>query len=183
MALIIILNMCILAIRLEWQGRDIAYQLGMTNDKADAETVELFCEIAEKLFNLLYCIELALRIYVYRREFFHQVFNVVDASIIVITVGESLINSIIRDGPGTNFAPFRLLRAFRIFRFARLVRYTEHWTDMRVLLRTLYGSVPGMAWGSVLLLGVMMVATALVVQASIGYLREESISLERRAWL
>jgi voltage-gated sodium channel len=138
----------------------------------------------EVIFNLLYLIELIARLLVYRWEYFSHTFNILDGAIVAISCIDSFIVQPLQDGMGgLNLAILRIFRICRIFRVQKILRYTEHMGEMRVIIETLILSIQGLFWSALLMAVVIISVAVLMVQLSLAFLDDESIELERRQWL
>lgn len=184
MSLVISFNMIILASHLQCEGRYAAQQLGLRDDDGGWSQAKGYFEVLEKMFNAVYLVELMVRVWAFRREYFHHWLNVVDGLIVMITCVDSFIVRPLESGMGgLNFAALRIFRICRIFRMQKVLQYSEHMGEMRILVETLMLSLQGLFWSALLIMVVIMSAAIVMVQLSLTFLGNDSIPLERRQWL
>jgi len=178
----IVLHIVMLAVHFQFKGNHTAHLLGFGPDSSSF--AEAPFDVAERVFNAAYFVELLLRIHAFRRVFFESAFDVVDALVIILTFAETFIISPLTDRQGgVSFSVLRVVRTFRIFRFLRLARYTHHMSEMRLLVRVLLFSFRGVAWSVVLIMAIIMTGAILMAQITIEVMNDESIGLDRRRWM
>lgn len=184
MSCVISFNMIILATHLQCEGRYAAQQLGLRDDDGGWSQAKGYFEVLEKMFNAVYLVELMVRVWAFRREYFHHALNVADGLIVMITCVDSFIVRPLESGMGgLNFAALRIFRICRIFRMQKVLQYSEHMSEMRILVETLMLSLQGLFWSALLIMVVIMSAAIVMVQLSLTFLSNDSIPLERRQWL
>jgi voltage-gated sodium channel len=126
-----------------------AVVLGLeTNDALRRDYAGLLL-IIDRVIISIFVIELSLKIYAYRGEFFKSGWNLFD----LVIVGVSLL-------PATG--PFAVLRIFRVFRVMRLISVIP---QMRLVVGALLGALPGMATIVAVLTIFFYVAAILATQA------------------
>lgn len=97
--------------------------------------MQLLCNICVWVFT----IELAIKLIVYKKEFFKDGWNIFDFFIVVI----SWIPT------GGVYSSFRVFRILRTLRALRLITQLER---LRVIVQAIIDSIPNVSWASVLLL-------------------------------
>jgi voltage-gated sodium channel len=123
-----------------------AITLGLeTNNSIIAQHSELFT-LFDKIVVLIFVIEMALKLYVYRLSFFRAGWNVFDFLIISIAFIPAM-------------GPISVIRALRILRVLRLISIVP---QMRRVIGALIHAIPGMASILAVLLIIFYVAAVLV---------------------
>jgi voltage-gated sodium channel len=97
--------------------------------------------VANLIFTAVYVIEAALKIFVYRGAYFKNGWNIFDF-IIVITC---LIPS------GGAFGSVRIMRLLRVLRVLRALRLISGVKQLRKIVMTIIGALPGVGWAGVLM--------------------------------
>lgn len=153
-----------------------AYLIYEINRAASCRTLDrsLWMRFFEYLFGVLFAVEVALRLYVYRTAFFFnkdQVWNIFDSFLLVVTLIELLILEIytsIGSQPNMdlNTAFFRVIRVFRVLRIVRVVRFLH---DVRLMAIVIVRSTMTFVSSVVLLLLILMIAAMLFVQFMTGW--------------
>lgn len=91
---------------------------------------------------IIYIIEAVLKIYVYRKKYFKDGWNIFDFVIIILALVPSDIIGI----------PIQLARVFRIFRMFRVFKLVSAFRHLRIIIEAIIQSVPGVVWTMLLLL-------------------------------
>lgn len=126
-----------------------AFTLGLeTNDALRRDYAEILHIIDSAILGV-FVIELLLKFYAYRSQFFRSGWNIFD----LLIVGISLL-------PATG--PFAVLRVLRVFRVMRLISVIP---QMRLVIGALLGALPGMATIVAVLVVFFYVAAILATQA------------------
>merc|ERR1712216_248535 len=124
MALVIVLNLLLLTVQIQYQGHDAAYRHGISNRDVNWGSLSGGFEMAEKLFNVVYCVEMILRLWALGREFFRHGANLVDALIVIITSLESFVLTPLNEDALVNASALRIVRVFRILRIQKVMQFT-----------------------------------------------------------
>jgi voltage-gated sodium channel len=184
MSVVIIMNTLMMAAQLQMKGYSAAYRAGFRTNDGDWTKVASIFSIAESSFNILYLLELLLRLYVFRRLFFRYFFNVFDGMIIIAVCFESFVFSEVSQSTlGINVGVLRVMRAFRMVRLLRFARFTKHMREINVLVRALLRSLQGVVWSVVLIAAIILVAAILMGQLVVELLDDDAIGIEQRRWL
>jgi len=183
MALVIVLNLLLLTVQIQYQGHDAAYRHGISNRDVNWGSLSGGFEMAEKLFNVVYCVEMILRLWALGREFFRHGANLVDALIVIITSLESFVLTPLNEDALVNASALRIVRVFRILRIQKVMQFTEHMHEMRVLIDTLLLSMRGLVWSMLLVAGIIVAAASLMAQLTLAALDDTSVTPERRKWM
>jgi hypothetical protein len=184
MAIVIVINVLLTITQIQWQGYEAGYRIDMLDESVGYSNMETAFETSDRIFNGIYIIEMLMRLWALQWNFFYHGSNILDAAIVIITSVESFILSPMQsEGSLVNLSSLRIMRAFRILRVQKIMQFTEHMDEMRVLIDTLILSMRGLGWSIVLIVGIIMAAASLMAQISLPALDDQSISLERRQWL
>jgi voltage-gated sodium channel len=97
--------------------------------------MNLLCNICVWIFT----IEISIKLYVYKKEFFKDPWNIFDFCIVAV----SWIPT------GGVFSSFRVFRILRTLRALRLITQLER---LRIIVQAIIDSIPNVSWASVLLL-------------------------------
>lgn len=187
MGAVILLNMLTTAVQLQWQGYAKGHILGFRDNDANWSQVKVAFDTLTFLFNLVYLVELILRLFAIRLPFFKSVFNLLDTAIVVSTCAETfIIEPFFADAGTINLSALRIMRFFRVFRMGRvthLLHTMENLREMRILIQTLIVSVRGLVWSVILIGGIILASSVIIAQLSHTFLLDESVSIERRQFM
>lgn len=179
---VILVNMLVMSAQLQWKGYNTAVHLGIRSDDNGWSDAEVTFDVAEIIFNLVYFIELSIRLVALGRSFFRNYFNSIDALIVLVTCSEVVLHRA-AEVSMINLSSVRVMRCFRIFRMHRVMRLTEELGEMRVLIQTLIVSIRGLIWSVFLIMGIVLAAALIMVQLSHSFFDDEAVAIERRQWL
>lgn len=187
MGIVILVNMFVTAVQLQWQGYGSAHRLGISADDKNWSKVEVAFDTLDVLFNLVYLIEFLMRLIAIRLAFCKSLFNLMDALIVLSTCSETfIIKPFAGDGSAVNLSALRIMRFFRIFRMGRvthLLHTMENLREMRILIQTLMVSVRGLVWSVMLIGGIILAAAIVMAQLTQHCLFDQAITFERREWM
>jgi hypothetical protein len=188
MGAVILINMCTTAIQLQWQGYALSHDLGIRSDDASWSSAKNGFHMLEVVYNIIYLVEVTLRIMVFRCRFFRSYFNLLDSLIVLSTCTETFVLQPLEGAGGgmISLSALRIMRFFRVFRMGRMAHMLhtmERLREMRILIQTLIVSVRGLFWSVLLIGGICLAASIVMVQVCHGFLDDESISEERRIWI
>jgi len=148
--------------------------------RAPSERV-FFFEFCMHAFTVLFLIELLLRLYIYRMDFFRSFFNMMDFAIVVLACVDTWVLSNMADS--VNIAFVRMLRFVRVVRALRVMRTLGLFQSLRVLVNTIYMSLSSLFW-SMLVLFVFMLSTALFLcQMLQEFIRDDQENYNTRVWV
>jgi hypothetical protein len=183
MGIVIILNLVMMFVHLDMQGYDAARDLGISSSEIAIENH--WFELCEMVFNAIYLIELILKVYVFKRSFFYEAMNVVDAFLVIALCLDSFLLQPFGMSQGeTRFLPImRVLRIMRVMRIVKVVRLMVAFTELRILLRTLSLSVGCLAWSMLVLGFIIFAGGMLVAQLTYPFIIDEANDLETRVWV
>lgn len=182
MALVILSNMWIMFVSLQFKGLYMGYALGVAESDGDWMTHKPRFDMIENFLNGIYVIELLMRLCCFGCGFVKDPSNVMDAFIVISSCLDVYVF-----GPlnikVVNLSVLRLVRLSRIFRLAKVLRSSEIFSELRVLIRTLCIAVRGIVWSVFLLSFIIVAGGILMAQMAIQFLDNESVTVERREWL
>jgi voltage-gated sodium channel len=183
MGTVIILNMLSMAIHVQWKGEATGHRLGLREPTNNWSRAQSFFTAEEKILNVVYLCELFMRIWAFRLRFFKSAFNLVDGLIVLSTCIISFVLEPLETTGQLNFSSLRLMRAFRVLRLLKVVRFAEYMGELRVLVRTLLVSMRGLEWSVLLIGSIMLAGSILATQLALVFLEDESIEEKHREWL
>jgi len=111
------------------------------------------------LILVIFILELVLRVFVYRIEFFKDGWNLFDFSIIATDSLFSFLGAMLG-----NVFPMSMLRIFRLAKLARVSKVFRVFPELRVMMAGLAGSLRAIFWGTMLLAFVVFVWAIIAVQ-------------------
>eukprot|EP01065_Artemidia_motanka_P052348 TRINITY_DN9431_c0_g1_i1.p1 TRINITY_DN9431_c0_g1~~TRINITY_DN9431_c0_g1_i1.p1 ORF type:complete len:1882 (+),score=565.62 TRINITY_DN9431_c0_g1_i1:528-5648(+) len=103
---------------------------------------ELFVKIADWLFAFIFLCECLLKIAAFRMSYFRDPWNRFDFFLVMLSILNALLDSFRSSGLPVKSSLLRVMRIFRIMRILRLVKAAR---DVRILLETVWYSLPSIA--------------------------------------
>lgn len=144
MSLVILVNFCMIIIE--------------TDELARSDTTPGWLDISGWIVLIVFVLELAGRLYVERRSFFDDHFNIFDCSIVVVDASFSLLAVAF----GSLF-PVSILRIFRLCKVARVSKVLRVFPELRLMMAGMIGAMSAILWGAMLLsLGILVWAIVAV---------------------
>lgn len=139
----------------------IILETDITADRAgeDAKSAPGWIEAASWAVLILFIIELGLRIFVERYNFFRDGWNIFDFCVVAIDAGFCIVGLIV----GT-FFPVSALRIVRLCKLARVSKIFRVFPELRLMMAGLIGSLRAIFWGTVLLAFALLVWSVIAVQ-------------------
>jgi len=123
------------------------------------EAVPIWVEVCNWLIFVVFLIELILRLFVLRKAFFHETWNIFDFFIILIDVVLSIVGMAF--GKLIDVSCLRVLRLARLARAAKIVKL---FPELYLMLAGLAGATKAILWGTVLLAFSILIFAVLAVQ-------------------
>merc|ERR1719191_1865003 len=151
----------------------------MTNDVAWEGATEAF-ENLEHCFNIMFAIELFIRVTAFGCPFFKEIANCVDAFIVIINVVDAYILTPLNLGLGVGFDVARFLRIARLVRGLRIVRVMRMFRELRILVRTIGSSFGALVWSMVLLFVIQLMCAIFMSQMLQEYIENEENPIDVR---
>ena len=112
-----------------------------------SDSVDAMLEAFDFLCLVVYIVEAAMKIYAYGGEYFKDKWNLLDLSIVLLSIAPARIVPL----------PIQIVRTIRLFRIARVFRLVSMFKQMRVVVESIGRSIPGVLWTLALLLIVVYV--------------------------
>jgi len=106
-----------------------------------------------------FVVELILKLFVLRRLFWHEGWNVFDFLVICVDLVMSVLDSL-----NMSFINVSMLRVLRLSRLARATKVLRVFPELRLMLAGLAGAMQAIFWGTVLLFVALLVWSVLAVQ-------------------
>mmetsp|Transcript_49538 Transcript_49538/g.138690 ORF Transcript_49538/g.138690 Transcript_49538/m.138690 type:complete len:586 (-) Transcript_49538:108-1865(-) len=121
------------------------------NALADHGVVPFWINVSVKVLMLVYVVELALRIYIFRFAFFVDAWNVMD----IVIVGADVFGEVVGALMHKAAPPIGVLRLLVLLRVARTLGVFESFPELHLLVRGLGSAVKAIVWGAVLVAVIM----------------------------
>eukprot|EP00927_Polykrikos_kofoidii_P077695 TRINITY_DN74611_c0_g1_i1.p1 TRINITY_DN74611_c0_g1~~TRINITY_DN74611_c0_g1_i1.p1 ORF type:complete len:561 (+),score=45.84 TRINITY_DN74611_c0_g1_i1:123-1685(+) len=117
-----------------------------------------YVHIADILFLLFYVVEIIIRMYVDRLRFFASWLNRIDFAIITV--------DLIMESLGSLYEPPSVgwLRIFRLLRFMRVLRRTDGFQELWLLLFGIKSTLKTVLWGAFLIILILLVSSLIGVE-------------------
>lgn len=187
---LVILYTFILLLQTQWRGLEAAQRLeGVKPGDPGYEDwpgAEVAFLIVDHIFNAIFVVELAWRLYMHRMQFLCDVFGVFDVLVVIATSIDVYVLQPFDAAVGQNFAVGRLIRIFRlmrIFRVLRVMRFAKNMQQLRILGEVLSKCFSPLLW-ALLVLGIIMVGTGVLMsQLLVEFIVDDSQLLDERQWV
>ncbi|CAE7742282.1 Kcnd3 [Symbiodinium sp. CCMP2456] len=142
--------------------------------------------MVDHVFNAIFVLEIAWRLYVHKLQFLCDVFGVFDVLVVVATSIDVYVLQPFDAGYAQNFAVGRLTRIFRlmrIFRVLRVMRFAKNLQQLRLLGDVLSKCLSPLMW-ALLVLGIIMVGTGVLMsQLLVEHVLDTTADEENRMWV
>jgi voltage-gated sodium channel len=139
--------------------------------------------VIEIVFCILYTMELAAKVYVYRSRFWRgpdRGWNIFDSLLVFQNIFEQLA-LLTGASSGSNLTFLRSMRLFKMVKMLRVIRLMRSMFELRIILNSIMGSMKSMFWSIVLLVVVLYMFALIFVQASATHLSTNDVSQEEEA--
>lgn len=107
---------------------------------------------------VIYTTELAVKLYVYRLDFFHDMWNILDFAIVGVDIILLIIGFI------TPMPSVAILRVFRLIRLARAFKAANFFRELHALIRSFTCAMKAIFWGILMIVMTLTVWSILAVQ-------------------
>lgn len=174
-AVMVMGNTVLLFLSLQYHGQVANRHLGL--DSNSWESGEKSLEMVLHMFSAAFLVELVLRVYVEGLNFFKNGLNVVDAVVVPISAVEVIFEHTVQLSFVRTFRVLRIISAFR------MVRTFSHCESLRVLLRTIAGSIGALIYSMSIMLVFILVFALFLAQMLHGFIIDESKDLSTRLWV
>lgn len=176
MSVVIVINAIVLALSFQFSGLELGASIGMVSSADIWQGHTHFFYTIEHPFQVLYMIELLVRIMHYRAGFFYnevfghwEKFNLFDVAMVTLGCVDLYILPLLGKG-ATNMTFLRVFRLIRLSRTFRALRATKQFSKVRVLLSTVASSFLALSWSMLFLFVLMVLAACFLTQQLQGYL-------------
>ncbi|CAJ1362650.1 unnamed protein product, partial [Effrenium voratum] len=167
---LVVLYTFILLLQTQWRGTQAAEVLGFLEPGSEHwPGAEMAFFIVDHIFNAIFVLEIAWRLYQHKMQFLCDVFGIFDFAVVIATSIDVYVLQPFDAGYAQNFAVGRLTRIFRlmrIFRVLRVMRFAKNLQQLRLLGDVLSKCLSPLMW-------------ALLVSAS-GRWREKRVALRQK---
>mmetsp|Transcript_23482 Transcript_23482/g.51945 ORF Transcript_23482/g.51945 Transcript_23482/m.51945 type:complete len:627 (+) Transcript_23482:38-1918(+) len=179
---LILLNVVINALQLQWEGNKRAAALGLeTRNYSGDRVVEQTFVVLEHIFNAVYILEIFVRIQMCKRDYFRDWSNLFDVLLVIFTsLDLYILSALASRGSMTVLRSLRLLKTVRGLRAVRLVKLVG---ELRVLVKTILSSFRALGWSMVMLGLVVLVSGIVLCQFVQADMADESLPAEFREWM
>lgn len=160
-----------------FMGFSIQLEIETVREGDDYE-ISMPMEIIELLFAAIYAIELAMRISVYRMDFFFnrsdKYWNVFDLILVLQSILDQLnrVTNIL-NSTGGNMSFLRAMRFMKMVKTLQMVRLMRSMREIRMIIISIMGSVRSMLWSLVLLAAVLYMFSLIFVQGASATLSQD----------
>ena len=187
---LVVLYTFILLLQTQWRGFQAAQRLNGVDptdpDFQDWPGAETAFFIVDHIFNAIFVLEIAWRLYMHKLQFLCDIFGVFDVLVVIATSIDVYVLQPFDAGYAQNFAVGRLTRIFRlmrIFRVLRVMRFAKNLQQLRLLGDVLSKCLSPLMW-ALLVLGIIMVGTGVLMsQLLVEYVLDTSQDLDKRLWV
>eukprot|EP00435_Cladocopium_sp_Y103_P043517 s2393_g12.t1 len=187
---LVVLYTFILLLQTQWRGFQAAQRLEgkefTDEDFQDWPGAETAFFIVDHIFNMIFVLEIAWRLYMHKWKFLCDIFGVFDVLVVIATSIDVYVLQPFDAGYAQNFAVGRLTRIFRlmrIFRVLRVMRFAKNLQQLRLLGDVLSKCLSPLMW-ALLVLGIIMVGTGVLMsQLLLEYVLDTTQDLEKRQWV
>lgn len=163
-ALIITANTIIMMMNLQYDGIDIGHQLGCDSFENDAESTwphaQQVFSVVEVAFNVIFILELTLRIVALRKAACVSGWTWFDAVVIAFSASDTFASAALPINPSM----LRLLRLARLLRIIKVLRSVESCASLYLLLKAVRASMSAAIWCFGLLMAVQAVVGLFLCQ-------------------
>jgi len=179
-SVLIIVYTAILFAQLEVNKPLIEASLGR-GDGVDLLVADAVFHATAHVFTVLFLLELFVKVFAFRAEFFRSAFNVFDFCIVVVTTTDLYVLPLIEFSV-SNVSFLRTMRLLRMARVLRTIRTMRTFQQLRVLTHTMVLSFLSVFWSLLILFIFMLVGALFMVQILQDYILDRSNDLDTRLW-
>jgi hypothetical protein len=180
----IVANTVSMLVQLQWYGHVAAMELGISSDDGSWPMADELFEIAEHIFNVMFLVELAVKLCLLGRRYFHEPFNWMDFLLVLMTSVQMYVFTPLGSGGAmANLTIFRLLRFMRTIRVFKAVRVMRMFTELRVLVHTFLASLRALLWSLVFLAFIIVLGALFLSFALHDTIIDPTVDRKLRMWL
>eukprot|EP00929_Paragymnodinium_shiwhaense_P014859 TRINITY_DN12281_c0_g4_i1.p1 TRINITY_DN12281_c0_g4~~TRINITY_DN12281_c0_g4_i1.p1 ORF type:complete len:575 (+),score=120.23 TRINITY_DN12281_c0_g4_i1:298-2022(+) len=148
----------------------------------DPETTAM--KAIEIVFCVFYCVELALRILVFKGSYIcstEWAWNLLDVFLVAVSVQELImaagVSSNEEEESSLNMSFLRILRVMKMMKLFRVVRLLRMFRELRLIWGSIVGCLKPVFWATVLIAATSFMVGVCFLQATTGYVRENQKDL------
>jgi len=176
---IIVLNTLFMASETQYHGNNAGYKVGFRGMDVSAKedwpgAFDVF-QTSEKIFTIIYIVELLLRFAAFQAEFFKDGLNYLDLAVVVVSIVDWIFGAMT-----VNPAMIRFLRLAKLVRALRLMRIGRTFDSLHLLLQCLVSSLITLFWTCSLLAVIQMLVAMLLSQLTLPYVENEHNPADER---
>eukprot|EP00439_Symbiodinium_sp_Y106_P076116 s2836_g15.t1 len=135
----------------------------------------------EEAFAVLFLLELCIRLWIHRLQFFRNFFNVFDAFLVALSLVDMLI---IKPMAGrVNLVILRILRILKLTRSLRVMRTMRLFSGLRVLVAAVSAFLPSLFWSMLFLTIYMVLGGLLIGNFVMEFINDGGQDIEIRKWI
>jgi hypothetical protein len=179
----IVANTITMLVELQWMGYKASVLLELYEDDGSWKHADFWFMIFDHSFNIVFCIELGFRMWLMRLRYFHELFNIFDFGIVMLTSIQLYVLEPMAFNSGGKMSLFRLLRFGRTVRVLRIVRVMRLFTELRVLVQTFISSMRALAWSMVFLFLLMVISAVFLSFSLQDFIVEPANNYTTRVWV
>uniref|UniRef100_A0A7S4Q5C2 EF-hand domain-containing protein n=1 Tax=Alexandrium monilatum TaxID=311494 RepID=A0A7S4Q5C2_9DINO len=179
-AFLILLNTCIMALEMQYNGMDYGFQMNYPGEDDSAEstwppaaTIFNWCEW---IFGTLFTLELVVKIVALRTQFFQDLWNWLD----LVTVFFWCIGALGKSALPLDPTLLRLVRLARLFRLLRLVKTLQSFESLYLMTTSIKASSLALMWSMVVLFLLQMSIALILNQILLGFILDDTNPLDKR---
>jgi len=124
----------------------MAVSIKQTDLDAQEADIPASMQALSVLFLIIYLVELGLRLYIYRWDFFKSRWHLLDIGVISFDA----ISLLISKATNSHTTSFAVLRVFRVFRVVRAARLLKMCPELFIMVHSLAGTVRVVFWAGLL---------------------------------
>ena len=174
----VFLNALVMLLEFEMSGRRTGSLLGLNDGAFYHDRTGLFQGLG-LTFDILFSIELSLRITAEGRLFLKDAANFFDSTLVVAGLAEHFLLLVLPNDPLSS----QLMRALSSVRAVRMLRAFRFSQGLKLLLNACQAFLMSLVWSMVLLGVVMVVASLMIGNLLQDYLRNDQVNLEDREFI
>jgi len=176
--ILIVLNACTMLAEFEHAGLAIAHSNFTTGMLDDDREVFALIEIG---FAIVFSLELILRLFVLRLEYFRSAFNIFDMLLVIVSMVSLLgLDSLLGI---FNVSIIRLIRLARIMRSLRLLRTMKLFAGLRIMVSASMNVMPKVLWALCFLMVYILIGALVAGHLLTDFILDPKQDLQDREWV
>lgn len=186
---LIIANIIVMAMELQYRGLQLGYDLDIDHYDRPASNVWPGADktflVIEMFFNIVFALELLLRIGAEKREAFRSAFVWLDIVLVVTGLIEVIVSRMDTTASFINPTMMKVVRLVRVVRVLKVVRSVRSLDSLYLIVRSITASVGACFWSFNLLLFIQIAVGMFLTQMIRRYMEDasEDVVLRRQVFL